>query len=178
MVSPEPQVLIDGVPRRVTGAQMAVVEDGRVLLQLRPWPPGWELPGGHCAHGEEPAATAVRECREETGLEVRVDRLVGVYDWAGWRSAGDALYAGTVLGGTPRRSIESLGLRYVDPHTLPRGVFPWIPQRLADALAAVAGAPPVHRVQPVHLRHVLFFGMDWAGVGVDWVRATLRRRRR
>ncbi|MEA2672508.1 MAG: hypothetical protein QOG45_2728, partial [Chloroflexota bacterium] len=32
----------------VQGAQLAIVHDGRVLLQLRPWPPGWELPGGHC----------------------------------------------------------------------------------------------------------------------------------
>lgn len=173
-----PVVLVDGVPRRVSGAQMAVVEDGRVLLQLRPWPPGWELPGGHCSAGEDPAETAIRECAEETGLRVRVDGLVGVYEWAGWRSAGDAVYAGTAVGGAPRRSIESLRLRWVDPEALPRTVFPWVPQRMADALASIAGAPPVHRVQPVHLRHVLFFGMQWAGAVVDWARAAVGRPRR
>ena len=39
----------------VMGAQVAIVERGRVLLQFRPWPPGWELPGGHCKPGEDPA---------------------------------------------------------------------------------------------------------------------------
>jgi 8-oxo-dGTP pyrophosphatase MutT (NUDIX family) len=157
---------------------MAVVRDGRVLLQLRPWPPGWELPGGHCASGEDPAWTAARECEEETGLRVRVDGLVGVYLWRGWRRSGDAVYAGSVVGGTPRRSIEALRLRYVDLGSLPRTVFPWIPERLADALAWAAGSEPVLRVQPVHLRHVLFFGMQWAGVALDAARALLRRPRR
>lgn len=168
-------VLVGGVSRRVSGAQMAVVDGGRVLLQLRPWPPGWELPGGHCAAGEDPAETAARECEEETGLRVRVDGLVGVYEWTGWRNAGDAVYAGTVIGGAPRRSIESLRLRWVDPAAPPRTVFPWVPQRMADAVAAAGGAAPVHRVQPVHLRHVLFFGLQWAGAAVDRVRAAAGR---
>ncbi len=35
----------------------------------------WEFPGGKCEPGESPAQTAVRECLEETGLAVVVDRL-------------------------------------------------------------------------------------------------------
>ena len=62
-------VLIDGVEWTVEGAQVAIVERGRVLLQFRPWPPGWELPGGHCEPGEDPAVTAARETEEETGLQ-------------------------------------------------------------------------------------------------------------
>jgi 8-oxo-dGTP pyrophosphatase MutT (NUDIX family) len=141
-----------------------------VLLQLRPWPPGWELPGGHCEAGEDPAVTAAREAEEETGLRATVGGLVGVYSWRGLRRASDAVYWGSPSGGEPRRSIEALRLRYVTPAELPATVFPWFRERVADALAVAAGAAPVHRVQPVGMRHVLFFGLRWAAVLVDWTR--------
>jgi len=39
----------------------------------------WNLPCGSIEEGESPKEAAVREAREETGLEVELDRLVGVY---------------------------------------------------------------------------------------------------
>jgi 8-oxo-dGTP pyrophosphatase MutT (NUDIX family) len=171
-----PTVSVDGVAHPVTGAQLALVRDGRVLIQLRPWPPGWELPGGHCDEGEEPALAAAREAAEETGHTVRVVRLAGVYTWAGLRHASDAVYVGEVTGGTWRRSVEALRSRWVTAGELPPTTFPWIALRIADALAAAQGAPPVHRVQPVALRHVLFFGGRWVGVLVDSLRRLRHRR--
>ena len=170
------RVTVDGVAHPVAGAQVAIVRDGRVLLQLRPWPPGWELPGGHCGADEDPATTAVREAEEETGHVVRITALAGVYEWRGWRTGGDALYVGEIVGGTPHRSIESLRTLFVRPPRLPRTVFPWIPQRVEDALSVWQGGPPVHRVQPVHLRHMLFFGGQWAAFAVDALRRRRRRR--
>jgi 8-oxo-dGTP pyrophosphatase MutT (NUDIX family) len=149
-----------------------------VLLQLRPWPPGWELPGGHREAGEDPALTALREAEEETGLSVALGGLVGVYSWSGLRRVGDAVYWGTATGGRPRRSIEALTTRFVSPSELPATVFPWFRDRVADALAVAEGAPPVHRVQPVHPRHVLFFGLRWLATLLDTVRALRRRVRR
>jgi 8-oxo-dGTP pyrophosphatase MutT (NUDIX family) len=172
-------VVVDGVAWEVAGAQLALVDQGRVLLQLRPWPPGWELPGGHCDPDENPATAAAREAEEETGYRVRVTRLVGVYTWSGLRGASDALYVGEIVGGSWRRSVEAVRSRFATPEDMPRTTFPWIHQRLADALAAGDGVPPVHRVQPVTLRHVLFFGGRWAGEVVDAVRrlrGALRRR--
>ena len=157
------------------GAQLALVHDGRVLIQLRPWPPGWELPGGHCDPGEDPAVTATREAEEETGLRATVGGLVGVYSWRGLRRASDAVYWGTLSGGEPRRSIEALRLRYVGSSELPATIFPWYRDRIADALAAAAGAPPVHRVQPVGFRHVLFFTLRWARVAIERLRQLSRR---
>jgi len=55
-------------------------EHGRLLLILRSTPPGaftWSVPGGKCEPGEQPDAACVREVGEETGLTVRVVRLVG-----------------------------------------------------------------------------------------------------
>lgn len=168
-------VEVAGETVRVTGAQTVVRRpDGRVLLQLRPWPPGWELPGGHCDAGETAAECARREAIEETGLALRMGPLVGVYRWSGMRRASDAVFLAETGGGTPRRSLEAVAHCWVRRGRYPRAIFPWIPARLEDALDVAAGAPPRIREQPVRLVHVLFFGSSWAGTVVDGVRS-LRR---
>ncbi len=72
---------IGHAPVIMTCAGCAVLdESGRVLLQRRGDPGGpWGLPGGAMELGETLAETAVRETREETGLDVRLDELLGVY---------------------------------------------------------------------------------------------------
>ena len=177
-MSERPTVSLDGVDWPVTGAQLVLVRDGHVFVQLRPWPPGWELPGGHCDRDEDPADAAVREAEEETGYRVRVTGLAGVYTWAGLRHTSDAVYVGEITGGEWRRSLEAVRHRFVDPRHLPHTVFPWIPQRITDAVAAHGGAAPVHRTQPVSLAHVLFFGARWLAVLVDAARRGRGRRRR
>ena len=168
-------VTVDGISWPVTGAQVAVIEGNRVLVQLRPWLPGWELPGGHCEPDEEPQLTAARETFEETGYRIRIRGLVGVYTWSGLRSAGDVLYLGTIEGGRPRRSIEAWAVRMVDLEHLPRTLFPWYHQRLRDAFASASGAAPVHRVQTVTMHHVLSFGSSWMRTPVDALRQRRRR---
>jgi 8-oxo-dGTP diphosphatase len=60
-----------------------IVRDGdRVLLVKRkndPFKGKWALVGGFVEYGERVEEAAKRECREETGLEVELERLVGVY---------------------------------------------------------------------------------------------------
>lgn len=70
---------------RYTVDVAAVTPDGRVLLIERGWPPykgQLALPGGHVDLAETAPIAAVRELREETGLEVDLEdlRLVGVWD--------------------------------------------------------------------------------------------------
>ncbi|MDP9354458.1 MAG: NUDIX domain-containing protein [Chloroflexota bacterium] len=52
---------------------------GRVMLCHRRDDDLWNLPGGRVEQGEAPWQAVVREVREETGLEVAVERLAGVY---------------------------------------------------------------------------------------------------
>jgi 8-oxo-dGTP diphosphatase len=53
---------------------MCLIEDGegRVLLVRQPYRAGWGLPGGFLKRGETPEACAVREVREEVGLDVEL----------------------------------------------------------------------------------------------------------
>ncbi len=52
---------------------------GVVLVQRRNPPFGWALPGGFVDYGESVEQAAVREAKEETGLDVRLHGLLGVY---------------------------------------------------------------------------------------------------
>ncbi|WP_319542738.1 NUDIX hydrolase [uncultured Pseudodesulfovibrio sp.] len=53
--------------------------DGVVLVERRNPPLGWALPGGFVDYGESCEAAAVREMKEETGLDVELVGLLGVY---------------------------------------------------------------------------------------------------
>jgi ADP-ribose pyrophosphatase YjhB (NUDIX family) len=66
--------------RLVPGASAVVVDQaGRILLHRRHDNELWSIPGGGMEVGERIADTVVREVREETGLEVEPESLVGIY---------------------------------------------------------------------------------------------------
>jgi 8-oxo-dGTP diphosphatase len=67
-------------------------EQQRVLLTRRciePFCSQWVMPGGKIDHGEAMLAALHREVREEVGLEVRVERLIDVYEHLGVGSCRD-----------------------------------------------------------------------------------------
>src|SRR3954471_14585046 len=64
----------------VPAASAIVVDEaGRILLHRRRDNEMWALPGGVMELGESIAECAVREVREETGLEVEITGIVGIY---------------------------------------------------------------------------------------------------
>lgn len=69
--------------RPLVGVGAIIVQDGRVLLIRRGAPPQqgqWSLPGGLVEAGERLQEAVLREAREETGLEVEVVKLAGVFE--------------------------------------------------------------------------------------------------
>jgi len=85
-------------------AAVLVEQDGRVLLTRRvnePYQRMWSLPAGFIDAHEDPAEAAVRECLEETGLQVRITGLLDVI--AGREHAHGAdfviVYRAEVIGG-------------------------------------------------------------------------------
>lgn len=67
----------------LVGVGAIIIESGRVVLVKRAHPPlqdQWSIPGGVLEVGELVREAAVREAREETGLEVEPVELLGVYD--------------------------------------------------------------------------------------------------
>lgn len=106
-----------------------VREGSRVLLVLRGRPPfagWWGLPGGAVEPGETVADALVREVREETGLEVRVERLLGYKD-AIARDAGGRLvyhyvilfFLASPLGGELRADSDAADARWFETAELP-----------------------------------------------------------
>jgi len=95
--------------------------DGRVLLVQRAIEPGygqWVFPGGYVDRGEPVPVAALREAKEECGLDVRLDGLVDLYSYPG-RTPIIIVYAATPLGGTLVIDDESLDVRWFAPHEIP-----------------------------------------------------------
>jgi ADP-ribose pyrophosphatase YjhB (NUDIX family) len=96
-------------------------EDGRVVLVQRAIEPGygrWVFPGGYVDRGETLELAAVREAREECGLDVRLDGLVNLYSYAG-RAPIIIVYAATHVGGALCADDESLDARWFTQHEIP-----------------------------------------------------------
>jgi ADP-ribose pyrophosphatase YjhB (NUDIX family) len=87
------------------GASGAVVHGGQVLLVRHTYGEKerlWALPGGYAIHDERLDQTAVREIREETGLEVEVMDVIGLRTWHTERGgAVFVLFRMRFLGGQP-----------------------------------------------------------------------------
>lgn len=149
------------------GVSVAVMQDGKVLLTQREDFEFWALPGGGVERGETLAQAARREVLEETGLEVRLTRLVGIYfrqvspPWGGH----GVLFAAEVVGGCLRAAPDEVRQQcFFALDELPKDIMPWLPGRLRDVFAGAGGSvvwrldrtwsfpPEVQRLEAYRLR--------------------------
>lgn len=102
-----------------------VDDDGRLVLQQRKIDPGkgkWTFPSGYVERYERLEDAAVREVREETGLDVRLTDLLGLFSHTG-NPVVLAVYTADAVGGTMTVSEESLQVAYFSPSALPDLAF-------------------------------------------------------
>ena len=107
-------------PKLVAGAIFEL--DGGIVLIQRDIEPGygkWTFPGGFVERGERAEAAARREVLEESGLEIEVREIVGLYTYEGEVPA-IAVFAAGVTGGKPTPLDETMDVR-----SFPRDGLPW-----------------------------------------------------
>lgn len=109
-------------------AAVLVQHDGKVLLVRRvntPEQGKWTLPAGFVDAGEDPATAAVRECFEETGLQVRVTELLDVIAGREHPRGADIviLYRATIEGGSLAASDDADEVDFFSPAALPSIAF-------------------------------------------------------
>jgi ADP-ribose pyrophosphatase YjhB (NUDIX family) len=107
-------------------AAISVVErGGEILLVRRGNQPGfglWSMPGGYVDRGEVVEQAAVREVREETGLEVEIDQLIGLFSKQG-HPVMVAAFATREVGGLLVAGDEALELGFFAPNRMPEMAF-------------------------------------------------------
>jgi ADP-ribose pyrophosphatase YjhB (NUDIX family) len=110
----------------VPSANVVVVNnDGAILLIRRSDNDNWALPGGGMDLGESLPDTGVRETAEETGIDVEITGLVGIYTDPKHvilytsnneaRQEFSVVFTARPIGGTPTPSDESTDVRWVSP---------------------------------------------------------------
>lgn len=114
-------------------ASVVIFNDANeILLQRRSDDGRWGMIGGMLDPAEDPSDAAIREAYEEAGVEIYLERLVGIY--SGWQNAHTypngnqsafvtTTYKARILRGQPRvNDEESLELAFFNPNALPASV--------------------------------------------------------
>ncbi|GHC67061.1 NUDIX domain-containing protein [Streptomyces cinnamoneus] len=136
--APEPNSMV------VAASAVVTDEQGRILLQRRRDNDLWALPGGGMEMTDSLPGTAVREVKEETGLDVEITGLVGTctdprhviaYSDGEVRRQFNVCFTAHVTGGELAISDESTELRFIHP----------------DEITEL----PMHHTQELRIRHFL-----------------------
>jgi len=106
------------------GAAVIIEKDNKLLLLQRahePWVGSWMIPAGYVEADEDPKDAAIREVREETGLEVELSDLIKTYYFTDDpRGNGISfVYKATKVSGTMQINSEATNAQYFAPDEIP-----------------------------------------------------------
>lgn len=129
-----------GYPTPKLDTRAAVIDAGRILLVREACNGLWTMPGGWADSGHTPAENAIREVREESGYEVEILKLAGIWDKACHGHPAEPEYTYKMiflcrlLGGEPSHDHEISEVGWFAPDALP----PMCPHRASPDYVALA----------------------------------------
>ncbi|WP_270182321.1 NUDIX hydrolase [Alkalihalobacillus sp. CinArs1] len=94
-------------PKHIVSAAAIVINEQKQILLIRGPRRGWEMPGGQVEEGESLIEAVIRETKEETGIDIEVDKFCGVFQNV-HGSICNTLFLAKSVGGKIATSPESL----------------------------------------------------------------------
>ena len=94
-------------PKHIVSAATIVLNDKREILLIKGPLRGWEMPGGQVEEGESLKEAAIRETKEETGIDVEIIKFCGIFQNVR-KSICNTLFLARPIGGEFTTSSESL----------------------------------------------------------------------
>ena len=98
-------------PKHIVSAATIVLNDKREILLIKGPLRGWEMPGGQVEEGESLKEAAIRETKEETGMDVEIIKFCGIFQNVR-KSICNTLFLARPIGGEFTTSPESLEVGY------------------------------------------------------------------
>jgi len=151
----------------ITAVNVAVIYEGQILLTKREDFEVWCLPSGGVEAGESVAQAAVRETKEETGIDVELIHMVGIYSrLGGLPDIHAVLYTARPTGGEIRlQPGETIEVRYFPFDALPDEMLFAHKRRICDAIAGKSGLSICQKINlPVISRKELYDMRDRSGL--------------
>ena len=109
---------------RAAVAAMVFDEHGRILLFKHTYRKfEWGIPAGGLEYGEQPENAVVREFFEETGIQIKVEKLLLAESSKEDQRNISLIFLCTIVNGTFRESFEISEMKYFDVNDLPQMLF-------------------------------------------------------
>jgi ADP-ribose pyrophosphatase YjhB (NUDIX family) len=137
---------------------VAVIHEGKILLTKRDDFETWILPSGGVEEGESIAQAALRETKEETGLDVELTRMVGIYSRLGNMPGVHAvLFTARPTGGEIKcQEGETIAVEWFPFDEIPSPLSIGHKKRIEDALSGASGVVVLQEVvRPAHPSEIL-----------------------
>ena len=103
-----------------------VEQDNKILFVKRSMDPAkgsWCFPGGFMEIGETAQQTAIRECKEESGLDIEITGLIDVYYYEDYRGSGVLImFKGQVIGGSLLAGDDAADVQFFSTGNLPENI--------------------------------------------------------
>ncbi|MCZ8511751.1 NUDIX hydrolase [Paenibacillus filicis] len=98
-------------PKHIVSAATIVLNESNEILLIKGPRRGWEMPGGQVEEGESLKDAAIRETKEESGLDIQVTKFCGVFQNVSGCIC-NTLFLGRPVGGELTTTPEALEVRF------------------------------------------------------------------